>query len=29
VGALIGLAVVYSLITWLKLHSMGPRRRKG
>jgi ABC transport system ATP-binding/permease protein len=29
VGALIALAVVYSLITWLKLQSMGPRRRKG
>jgi len=29
VGALIGLVVLYSLITWLRLHSLGPRRRKG
>ncbi len=29
VAALIALAVVYSLITWLKLLSLGPRRRKG
>jgi ABC transport system ATP-binding/permease protein len=29
VGILIGLAVIYSLLTWLKLRRIGPRSRKG
>jgi ABC transport system ATP-binding/permease protein len=29
VGLLIGLAVIYALLTWLKLRRIGPRSRKG
>jgi ABC-type multidrug transport system ATPase subunit len=29
VGVLIGLAALYSLITWMRLRRLGPRRRKG
>jgi hypothetical protein len=29
VGVLVGLAVLYSFITWIRLRRLGPRRRKG
>jgi hypothetical protein len=29
VGVLVGLALLYSMITWMRLRRLGPRRRKG
>ena len=29
IGILVGLAVIFSLLAWVKLRSMGPRRRRG
>ena len=28
-GVLVGLAVIFSLLAWLRLRRLGPRRRKG